>query len=620
MKKFNGVIFSIYILVLVLSLNANEGKTKSLALSDQGIKISIQDSPPYPPKGVLRPVVKSFPKQGAKKLEVPTSRWTYGCSATAAGMLFGYYDRNGYPDMYTGPANDGVAPLINLGQGISTPITGSCSLIATKKGFDGRTTRGHVDDYWIDTNRSGPDPWKSYGYEHTWGDCLADYMGTNQWKWFDGSTYYNVDGSTIFFYYSGGSEYEDPIPPASYGLPQTALCHGMRLFAESRGYKVLRNYNQIVDSEVEYGGFSFYDYKSEINAKRPVLIHVEGHTMIGVGYADIGETVYLHDTWDNSVHYMSWGKSYAGMPMKAVTVFILNEKPELSIINPSVDVTIPYLPNSYMFTGSASDCDGTVVKVEYRINSGVWYPAYSTNSWSFNALNFNVGENTVEVRAVDEKGTYSLIESRSIIRKEFACMDYYTENFTAEDFDLDHSQLFYEKLTDSEAKYALTCSDITAFPISSEGTILSISDDESQYVPFENGHTFPFFNGDDDGELNYTGVFICSNGYLTFWESDKEQEPSLPVHFEKVRIAPFFKDLQPYENISYQRLQDRFVVTYKDVAVFDCPDKTVSFQVELFYNGDIRISYLDITAFTALAGISDGTGMPESFYESDLSL
>jgi len=31
---------------------------------------------------------------------VPTSTWTYGCSATSAGMIFGYYDRHGYSNMY----------------------------------------------------------------------------------------------------------------------------------------------------------------------------------------------------------------------------------------------------------------------------------------------------------------------------------------------------------------------------------------------------------------------------------------------------------------------------------------------------------------------------------------
>jgi hypothetical protein len=45
--------------------------------------------------------------------EVPAFDWSYGCSPTAAAMLFGWYDRNGFTNIYRGPANGGVAPLDN---------------------------------------------------------------------------------------------------------------------------------------------------------------------------------------------------------------------------------------------------------------------------------------------------------------------------------------------------------------------------------------------------------------------------------------------------------------------------------------------------------------------------
>jgi len=56
-----------------------------------------------------------------------------------------------------------------------------------------------------------------------------------------------------------------------------------------------------------------------------VMLHVVGHTMVGVGYDDSTTpgTVYLHDTWDNSVHSMDWGASYSGMAMQAVTIIHL---------------------------------------------------------------------------------------------------------------------------------------------------------------------------------------------------------------------------------------------------------------------------------------------------------
>ena len=276
--------------------------------------------------------------------EVPTSTWTYGCTATSAGMIFGYYDRIGYSNMYTGPTNGGVAPLTNLGQGDDpdNPVAGATSIIATMDGFDGRSGAGHVDDYWISYDATGPDPWVSSGTEHTWGDCTADYLGTNQWKWDnDGNSVVdsNSDGATSVWSYgsSSGAKLYDYVPPASIGTPQTAACHGMRLFAESRGYTVVENYTQSVNT-VASGGFSFSDFMSEIDAGCPVMLHVVGHTMVGVGYEAASNTVYLHDTWDNSVHTMSWGGYYVGMLMQSVTIIHLqalstNDPPTVDLSN-----------------------------------------------------------------------------------------------------------------------------------------------------------------------------------------------------------------------------------------------------------------------------------------------
>jgi hypothetical protein len=253
---------------------------------------------------------------------IPTSSRTHGCTATSAGMIFGYYDRHGFPNMYAGPANGGVAPLTDLGN--------QCSLITTRNGFDGRTTNGHDDDYWISYQSAGPDPWVTNGWtEHTWGDCTADYLGTNQWKWdlnTDGTIDRNTDGATTVWSYNSNAKLYDYVPPSAYGLPSTACCHGLRLFAESRDYTVVQNYTQKVDS-LYAGGFSFADYMAEIDAGRPVMIHVEGHTMVGMGYDEIPLTVYLHDTWGDYVAEMTWGGSYDGMGLQSVTVLELVPEP-----------------------------------------------------------------------------------------------------------------------------------------------------------------------------------------------------------------------------------------------------------------------------------------------------
>jgi hypothetical protein len=230
-------------------------------------------------------------------------------------MLFGYYDRTGYDNMYAGPENGGVCPLNNSGWGV-----GECPLSATHMGYDELAVRGHVDDYWYSYG-STVDPYYGSWTEHGYADCTADFMGTNQYH-----NWGNTDGNTTFWYYTSGAplyDYTECEPSSRDG------CHGMRLFAESRGYSVVTNYTQLIYG---YGGntlgFTFSQFKAEIDAGRPVLIQVVGHTMLGYGYDDTtSNLIYIHDTWDYSNHTMTWGGYYSDPSMLhwGVTVFQVEE-------------------------------------------------------------------------------------------------------------------------------------------------------------------------------------------------------------------------------------------------------------------------------------------------------
>jgi len=289
---------------------------------------------------------------GAATDPVPTSSWTYGCSATSAGMMFGYYDRLLYTNMYAGPANGGLAPLADLGN--------QCSIIATMNGFDGRATFGHVDDYWTGYGNGGPDPWVGNWAEHAWDACTADFMGTNQWKWDyspwpagDGVIDSNVDGGTSLFWYTTPAlRLYDYMPPAANGLPRTEMTHGLRLFAEDRGYTLQDTvdpwgnptkdvYTQMTDN-MGTGGFSFSNYMWEIDNGYPVLIQVVGHTMVGVGYSADAKTVLLHDTWGDYVGSMAWGGYYSGMEMEAVTVMHMNPAPEPATLVLLLSAAVPF--------------------------------------------------------------------------------------------------------------------------------------------------------------------------------------------------------------------------------------------------------------------------------------
>ncbi|HSA34855.1 MAG TPA: hypothetical protein P5077_14100, partial [bacterium] len=276
---------------------------------------------------------------------IPAFDWVYGCSATSAAMMAGFYDRSGYPDMYTGPTNGGVMLLNN-----STWGYGECPLSATHQGYDGRSERGHVDDYWVEYNSAAADPYIASGWtQHTYGECTGDYMGTNQ------SALSNNDGSTTFYNYPDGTRlynYTGAEPARRDG------CHGLRDFFESRGYVVQENFNQyIMGYNGNTKGFTIDEFKAEIDAGRPVLIHVTNHTMLGYGYDAGTSTIYIHDTWDHADHTMTWGGSYSGLTHYGVSVIkLLSSSCECTTVSSCCD-GCHYLPESTECRGSAGECD-----------------------------------------------------------------------------------------------------------------------------------------------------------------------------------------------------------------------------------------------------------------------
>ena len=236
-------------------------------------------------------------------------------------MIAGYYDRSGWPNMYTGPTNGGVMPLDNSSwptwsDGYDTYP--NCPLVASKNGVDGRTTRGSIDDYWVRYESTTADPYITGGWtQHAWGNAIGDYMKTSQ------SAYSNDDGSTTFYNYTSSSNQLTCATMASQSPPLPDGTLGRKLFYEARGYTVTDCYNQKTDNKIS-GGFSFAQFKAEINAGRPVMLNLEGHTVVGVGYDDSQNLVYLHDTWDYSNHTMTWGASYSGMALQSVSIVNLS--------------------------------------------------------------------------------------------------------------------------------------------------------------------------------------------------------------------------------------------------------------------------------------------------------
>lgn len=295
---------------------------------------AVISGPPQPPAAAERAAVSPAAEATAasKTLSVPAYKWSFGCSATSGAMIAAYHDRSGWPNMYTGPTGGGVMPMDSSGWGTWKDGAGDtyaqCPLTASRNGLDGRSSRGSIDDYWIEYGSSAGDPYITHGWmQHTYGDAIGDYMKTSQ------SQYGNVDGATAFYNWESSSGPFNCADMPGYGVTDDGSL-GRKLFYEARGYTVTTCYNQKTNNIG--GGFTFAMYKAEIDAGRPVMINLAGHTVVGVGYDDSGSKVYIHDTWDFNTYSMTWGGSYAGMAMQSVSIVNVGCAPPGNVANLSI--------------------------------------------------------------------------------------------------------------------------------------------------------------------------------------------------------------------------------------------------------------------------------------------
>lgn len=299
-------------------------------LSSDGKEISayIINGPPVPPPGNRNETsayIQQLPSNGILE-QFPSYSWVFGCSAVSGAMIAGYYDRNGYPNIYTGPTNGGIMPISDTSwpvwySSVDDPYDPypSNPLIASQNGVDGRTILGSIDDYWISYGSEASDPYLIGGWEqHVWNNAIGDYMKTSQ------SEYGNIDGSTVFYNWTQSSEKLSCSRMEIEDIDNLDGTYGRKLFYEARGYVVSDCYNQKTDNNG--GGFLLADFKAEIDAGHPVFLNLEGHSIVGFGYD--GSTIFIRDTWDNDPnenYFMTWGGSYGGMELLSVSVVRLEE-------------------------------------------------------------------------------------------------------------------------------------------------------------------------------------------------------------------------------------------------------------------------------------------------------
>ncbi len=200
-------------------------------------------------------------------------------------------------------------------------------------------------------------------------------------------------------------------------------------------------------------------------------------------------------------------------------------------------------------------------------------------------------------------------------------VDYFTEIFSANDNNV--NRVSFTFTPDGSFNYYTVCRQpATNFPTDpTGGTVLPMQDDNSVAVT----PSVPLlFYGS-----SYNTFYVGSNGYLTLGSADSEPFFDPSVYFDLPRISGIFADLNPGENgiVSYKQLADRVAVTYSNVTEYFDPasgggyvgTNSNNFQIEMFFNGTIRLTYLRMDALNGNIGLSQGLGQPDNFFESNFT-
>lgn len=194
--------------------------------------------------------------------------------------------------------------------------------------------------------------------------------------------------------------------------------------------------------------------------------------------------------------------------------------------------------------------------------------------------------------------------------------DYFTEVFTGADFDLAFTTVTFTP--DGSTNFYSVCRQPAAvFPTDpTGGTVVALGDDTYLLQSLTGGAQVSMY-GQQSGSF-----YIGANGHLTLTAGHTSFfYPEQDVYFERARVSALYTDMDPSAGgtVSWKQLSNRVAVTYVNVPEFGVANQN-SFQMELFYNGIIRITWLNIAAVNATVGLARGTGVPVDFVESDFSI
>ncbi len=197
--------------------------------------------------------------------------------------------------------------------------------------------------------------------------------------------------------------------------------------------------------------------------------------------------------------------------------------------------------------------------------------------------------------------------------------DYYTQDFAPDTFDLPLQSITFTP-NDSYNFYAAEKAVSLTLPTNPEGgsdllPFFTLTGDPAP-IPLKDSKTVLLY-----GEA-YDTVYVSSDGYVLFGAAAAAGRTGFSVasHFAIPGISGYYTNLDPTAGgeVSWRQLDDRVAITYLNVPLASGGLIGNTFQIELFFDGRIRLSYFLVQSAQAIVGLSSGAA-PSTFVSSDLS-
>ena len=194
-------------------------------------------------------------------------------------------------------------------------------------------------------------------------------------------------------------------------------------------------------------------------------------------------------------------------------------------------------------------------------------------------------------------------------------VSYYTEQFTG-DFDLAWKSMTFTP--DQDNGYTVCIEPITELPtndifmgyVSGADWCINVSRNPPESV---------WLFGQP-----YNQLWFTSSGQVLF-ESSFWCNENIDRHFGSAAISTLFDNLSPFSDTANgawyygSSLSEEKVAIKWSNYVQDGTNDPNTFSCELFFDGRIRLAWLDIGSISNIVGLSDGNGTPSDFVEDDFS-